>query len=493
MWAKIKYTSLLITCALLFRSKGYATPVFAIPNDLGEGQLAPLNLTNAQQKFISQLVFDSLVTQDTNNRFISSIAKSWSIDPSLNTIDFVIDSAIRFSDGSALTIQDIVSSFEASCVAKKKGDLNSIFHGCESGSKLKFSVVNEDTIRLYSKVSPSLALGQLSGGNFPVFKKVKEKYLGSGPYFIESHSKYAMRLKKNRFTSNIQGLETLEIRTVPEEQIAEQIRQGELTGAIMYLASSFSYKIRGFHKINSNTPNTTLSFFPNNKEYPFSDSALRKSIHHSIKKVDFSICYSHAHRPNGLVPFGVGGSLPIENGRQDYQILVKARKNTKLSIYGHVGRKNQCVQDKLVRVFKNHGIDPEFFYLGDYKKLWPIYLSKTNQAFLELAAFKYRDAYSILKYFSSDGKTNFINLSSDRYDALLFEANSALSRSRRLIGYQKAGRYLDRNSHIFPLAYLFHTVVLRSSCISRVDDVNDFNPFLFLRDISLIEGKKCNG
>lgn len=55
-----------------------------------------------------QLVFDSLIWKDKDGNFISEIAKDWEFDESTNTYTFTINNNIKWHDGKAFSVEDIV-------------------------------------------------------------------------------------------------------------------------------------------------------------------------------------------------------------------------------------------------------------------------------------------------------------------------------------------------------------------------------------------------
>jgi peptide/nickel transport system substrate-binding protein len=79
-----------------------------IPN-----KLSPLISTDAASSEIQDYVLDSLVARDPNTfKWVSRLAESWKISDDQLTIDFTLRRGVTFSDGSDLTADDVVFTFD---------------------------------------------------------------------------------------------------------------------------------------------------------------------------------------------------------------------------------------------------------------------------------------------------------------------------------------------------------------------------------------------
>lgn len=67
---------------------------------------------------MSELIFDTLIDYDKNNKLVPDIAKSWTVSSDGLSYVFTIRSNARFSDGSAITPNDVVYSLKRAAASK---------------------------------------------------------------------------------------------------------------------------------------------------------------------------------------------------------------------------------------------------------------------------------------------------------------------------------------------------------------------------------------
>ena len=470
-------------------------PQFAIPTDLGHQKLTPMTAKSAQQKFIVQLAYDSLLMSDEGNNYTPKLAKSWEIDSKGKFIDFEIDTNQRFSDGSYLKLDDVTRSLISFCGKQKTANRDlSALKGCNPKSKPEVVKISATKVRFYLDGSPGLFLSQLAAERFLVFKRKNKNVIGTGAYMFSTHQYDKMKLEQNPFHSPLAPLPEFAIVFVDERKITQKLLVGSLDGAIMYLSQSIRGIDDKFYLQKSKTPTTTLNLFFNNKHPVFKDTRTRLKVRDAIRVRNINKCFKSPFLPNGIVPFGLGGSLTPFNREKIQSHTHSEHTDNKLqdiTFYGHVGRINKCAKQKIIAAFRDAGFALSLILFDDYDKLWPIYLDKKSAGFVELTAFKYRDAYSILKLFQSNSSNNFLHLSSGEYDRWLIEANKALTRSNRFEAYKQANLLLEEQAHIVPISYMFQTIALSKSCFSKLPDFNDFNPFDFLNTMKFSE-KGCH-
>ena len=76
-------------------------------------KLTPVISTDLASDVVQSFVFDTLATQDSRNlKWIPRLAQSWKISDDQLTIDFVLRRGVTFSDGTPLTADDVVFTFD---------------------------------------------------------------------------------------------------------------------------------------------------------------------------------------------------------------------------------------------------------------------------------------------------------------------------------------------------------------------------------------------
>lgn len=137
------------------------------------------------------LVYQSLLTRSQDEAFslYGSLAKSFDIAPDRSSITFTLDERARFSDGTAVGIEDVLFSFE---ILKTKGRPNhrqyySNVHKVEpiGKSKIKFSFEGDNVweMPLIIGLMPILSKSYYQRHKFDQTSLLPP--VGSGPYIVE--------------------------------------------------------------------------------------------------------------------------------------------------------------------------------------------------------------------------------------------------------------------------------------------------------------------
>jgi len=99
--------------------KAHSQPDYAEGDDVVDtflatpSKLTPLISSDLASFQVQSAVFDTLATQDARNlKWIPRLARSWKISDDQLTIDFELRRGITFSDGSPLTADDVVFTFD---------------------------------------------------------------------------------------------------------------------------------------------------------------------------------------------------------------------------------------------------------------------------------------------------------------------------------------------------------------------------------------------
>ncbi|MDU2422646.1 MAG: ABC transporter substrate-binding protein [Bifidobacterium scardovii] len=151
-------------------------------------KLAPTNLDirNQSGSSLDQVlignVYEGLVARDSDNQVVSAIAKSWDESSDGLTYTFHLNSGMTFSNGDALTAEDVVWSIN---------DLiKNQYHDADSLSMVKsVEAQGDDTVVLTLKTPNANLLWTLTGRPGLVLDKdakydAKTEAIGSGPYTV---------------------------------------------------------------------------------------------------------------------------------------------------------------------------------------------------------------------------------------------------------------------------------------------------------------------
>jgi hypothetical protein len=142
----------------------------------------PGTAESATDEKLAALVFDRLVALDNYGRVQPQLATEWSHDPAFKRWQFTIRTAVKFSDGSALTSADVAAALQPLLISTQQISA--------SGN----TVVLQSTVPL-----PDL-LEELSSGRYFIYRpQPGGGLLGTGPFFVSESTASPLDGKVSRY------------------------------------------------------------------------------------------------------------------------------------------------------------------------------------------------------------------------------------------------------------------------------------------------------
>jgi peptide/nickel transport system substrate-binding protein len=86
-----------------------------------EGKFNPIYSSSVDDSYVTDLVFDGLMTNDVQGNPVGKVAKKWEISEDNKTYTFTLNKGIKFSNGEELTAKDVEFTFTAICDPKYDG------------------------------------------------------------------------------------------------------------------------------------------------------------------------------------------------------------------------------------------------------------------------------------------------------------------------------------------------------------------------------------
>lgn len=460
--------------------------------------LDPKLSIGAHSKYVLPLIFEPLISLNSNQELKPILAKSWEFSSDKKSIIITLYPNHHFSDNTEVTAQDVVNSFYRLCSpgSQESGQISGLV-GCQEhahGSKiiLQISAMSRYKVKCNINCSPTTFLSQLSSPSNVITKQIQSKLVGSGPYIVQEKKDNFIILSKNPYYSgniHVQN-QGIIIFYVSGNELATMIKTYQYDGALMYRIEEISnFSDPNFSLIRSN-PNITEILVFNNKRFPFNKKVVRKAI-----SADF---YNHfidsripgAHKAYGIIPNGIGGSISnihpitlpqISPEEVFHQVPELKNKRVAVTLHQLIDVKNEYVTQQLVQTANKYNIDIRFKYHRDYSDLIPLYFNHNLDGCVDLYIFN-REANHILEFFTKNGE-NDANIDDDHIDALLKEALNSPSFHGRFLIYRKLAQYIQDESILLPIFYMDHGNIL-SKKLSGISEDFIFNPFLELPRIS---------
>lgn len=184
-----------------------------------KGEFNPIYSSTLYDAWVSDLVFEGLMTNDSKGNIIPNIAKEWNLSEDGKTYKFKLNEGIKFSNGEELTANDVAFTFTAAADPSYDGPRSYFVEPLEGYKEYNKGAAKEISgIKIIDKYNVEFTLKEPNAAyieNFVTgimpknvygfekgnFQKVKDKLLepiGSGPYkFVHFKPGEEVKFEKN--------------------------------------------------------------------------------------------------------------------------------------------------------------------------------------------------------------------------------------------------------------------------------------------------------
>lgn len=233
--------------------------------------LNPYDAVTQNNQLVAQLVFESLFSLDESYKSSLNIAESYKYTSS-KTLEVTIPSGLTFSDGSALTADDVTYSFsKAASSAYWSGTVSGI-SSCRAAS---------DTVIVFNLEYPNSYAHNLL--IFPIISSAGGSYpIGSGRYYFADDN--GETVLKARATDSFKPyLTTIHLENITSsESIDNAVNIGNISFAFRDLSSDSSRKITSNKKLVN--MNNLVFIGVNNNSGITANAYIRRAISSAIDR-----------------------------------------------------------------------------------------------------------------------------------------------------------------------------------------------------------------
>ena len=242
-----------------------------------------------------QLVYEGLVRADADGKIVPVLATKWTVDSTQTSYDFELREGVKFSDGSPLTPEDVVASFQR-LTEKGLPYAKDRFKHLDTVSK-----VNERTVRFKLKQpdagfllnigSPFVVGSAILSAKWLQTNDAKLNMMGTGPFQMVSYTPNTqLVLKRNDNYWNKDAAATvtdLTVRYMPEQsaQIAA-LKSGQID--LMFPSAESRLQLRGTSGVNivavSSTNTVRLNI--NTNRAPFNNVDFRRAMSLALNRAE---------------------------------------------------------------------------------------------------------------------------------------------------------------------------------------------------------------
>jgi peptide/nickel transport system substrate-binding protein len=267
--------------------------------------LDPHNMNLAVSGYVSSFYGATLVAVDPDNNFVPYLAESWKISDDGLTWDFTLKQGVKFHDGTPLTAEDFVWSFERAMSGETTGWAGSLLDPLESAEAL-----DDATLRLKLKEPFAPFLFTLTDPSMqPLPEQAVEKLgeqfgqspIGVGPYIVTEYltgDTVVMERNPDFNWGPAFGhagpsyIEKLVFKTIPEAATAVAgLETGEIDIYYQTIDASDVQRVKdaGHHVIYEGLFKGSFpEIYMNTSKPPFDDVRVRQALNLAVDK-DFMI------------------------------------------------------------------------------------------------------------------------------------------------------------------------------------------------------------
>ena len=283
--------------------------------------LDPQTAQTAHSWMIMGLVYETLVTTDENFEIQPKLATSWE-QPDDTTYVFTIDTTATFSNGRALTVDDVVGSLERQVASM------SVWSG-QMGPVESVEATGDDqvTVKLGSPYAPFLAaLANTPAAILPMQEvndgsvDLTTTMLGTGPYVVDDHRQdesWTFTANPGWHGGDDLAVQTLELQIVDQESTRQAaLREGSAGMANFVNIDSLSQLggnegLRIVKQTQSDLYYVSLN--SQKPDSPLNDQDVRFAINTAIDRQAIAdIVFAGETTPTGITPSNLPGACRVD-------------------------------------------------------------------------------------------------------------------------------------------------------------------------------------
>ncbi len=413
-------------------------------------------------------VFEGLVKPAPDSSVVAGLAESYGVSEDGLTYTFTLRKGAMFHDGTPVTVQDVVYSFERLMgkgmekpLTSNLADVDTVEAPDAQTVVFKLKQPNSSFVALLATLA---VLPQSNDG------KHGETPIGSGPYrLVEYTPQQRIVLEKfeNYWQEGVPSIDRVEFVIIPDDQTAFLQLQ---SGAIDFTAISADQipQLGSDFKVISQGANSVMLLGMNQAVEPFNNPDVRRAIYHAIDRDAINLAVYDGRATilgSNMSPVmekyyepGLEKTYPFDVEKAK-ELLAKAGYpngfSMTLSISSHAAVYSQIAQ-VIVDQLKKVGIDVQIETVEFGVWLERIYTNREYQTTIIDFTGKL-DPYAVLGRYKSDFRRNFFNYNNPTYDELMVSALRETDDQKRVELYKQAQRILTEDAAaIYLLDYPFH-------------------------------------
>jgi len=245
---------------------------------------------NYVDKSIESLIFEKFIYIDKSGKPAPGVAKSWTVSSDSLTYTFTINEGLHWSDGTDLTVNDILFTFNTAMSLSPDVSVGAALVG------INITVVDSQTIQFvlseanptfYEAVAlyivPESVLGKVALQDMQGLETFTYKPMGSGKYIVDKTEQNAVYLSDNPYDNYSPKLTRLVFRIYPDfTSLETAMRVGDLDalGSWNNEALSFMQEYSSFGVLSKNEEFRNRILFLNMRKDSLKDKNVRVALNY---------------------------------------------------------------------------------------------------------------------------------------------------------------------------------------------------------------------
>lgn len=404
-------------------------------------------------------MFDGLLAGDTDGSLKPAIATDYTISDDGLTYTFAIRDDVKFHNGEALTVDDIVYTFERLMGANGKDPLSSDFAIIDS-----LDSPDDHTFVIHLKEPNSAFITYLTALDSAIIPKSNdgkhnENPIGTGPFQFKSYRPGAnLVLEKNNdyWKKGLPYLDNITFMFQPDDQSALlSLQAGDLD--LMNIPSHRIPEVEDDFSITYEQANSILLLGYNQEKEPFNDVRVRQAINYAINRDEMIEAAFSGYAEKLGTNMSPAAGVYYRKGLEDiYNRDVKKAKQllqeagypdgfqATITISSH-HQMYANISQVAVENLKDIGIDLQIEVVE-----WGVWLEHVYQGSdFEMTVIDFTGSlspYETMKRYISDASNNFFHFNNDEFDQLMKDVLLEKTEHQQIEMYNKAQEILNKEA-----------------------------------------------
>lgn len=285
----------LALCLGMAHAQAPRPTALVVAEDVVPQTFDPTQSSQIRTWYAWQLVYEGLVRASADGKIEPVLATRWTTDQAMTTYEFTLRDGVKFSDGSVMSADDVVASFQR----LMQGGLpyaKDRFKHVDTVTKVndrtvRFKLKQPDAGFLLNVGSPFVVGSAILSAKWLQSNDPKLTMMGTGPFSMVSYQPNTqLILKRNESYWNREGAATvsdLTIRYMPEQsaQIAA-LRSGQVD--LMFPSAESRLQLRGAPGITTVAVSSTntVRLNVNTNRAPFNNVDFRRAMSLALNRAE---------------------------------------------------------------------------------------------------------------------------------------------------------------------------------------------------------------